>query len=119
MIDQFSAGDFLVFQVESGFGLLRLLHIEDRDEGIIWHVSLYKDFFPNIDAIEAGLVDPSRLTVESSHIAMTNRAFESTQLTKLGNQPLSTSELSVIERIRTAAHPEVMDRSIRLLLGIR
>lgn len=119
MVDQFSVGDFLVFQVESGFGLLRLLHIEDREQGIIWHVSLYQDLFPDIDAIEAALEDPTGLTIESEHIALTNRAFESTQLTKLRNLSLSPSESIVTEGIRTGAETEVTDRSIRLLLGIR
>ena len=83
----FAAGDFLVFQIESGYGLMRVLAIASHES----------------------------LTAEIEHIALTDRAFESTQVSKLSSSPLSAGEQSAI----TDWHGEVSDRSIRLLLGLR
>ncbi|HBR56275.1 MAG TPA: hypothetical protein DEA22_02190 [Blastocatellia bacterium] len=119
MIHDFQAGDFLVFQIESGFGLLRVLKVEFDDPEYVWHILLYRDLFPDIDSIEESLSNPGGLTIEIPHIALTNRAFESTQLSKFGNLPLNNDEIAVLEQIGNSDEFEILDRSIRLILGIR
>ena len=111
----FVAGDFLVFQIESGFGLMRILAIEESDIETIWHVTVYRDLFPEIEYAELAIASPESLTAEIEHIALTDRAFESTQVSRLGNVPLSQEEA---ERMKDW-NGEISDRSIRLLLGFR
>lgn len=106
----FSPGDFLVFQIESGFGLMRILAIDEP--GPVWHVRVYRDLFPEIEYAELAIASPESLTVEISHIALTDRAFESTQVSRLGNAPVD-------EQAFADWDGEVSDRSIRLLLGLR
>lgn len=113
MSQDFQPGDFLIFQLESGYGLLRLLYIEDADDGRIWHLSAYEDLFPDTESVEAAIEDPEKLTIEISHLALTNRAFESTQVARIGNIPLEDGIRPDNESI------DVSDRSIRLLLGLR
>lgn len=118
MSQNFEAGDFLIFQVESGYGLLRVLDIEDRAADAVWHLTAYNDLFLDVEMTEAALEDPATLTVSLPHIALTNRAFESTQVAKMKNVPLEASELVALADWR-AAGGEVTDRSIRLMLGLR
>jgi hypothetical protein len=103
----FSPGDFLVFQIESGFGLMQVLRI---GEDSVWHVRVYRDLFPEIEYAELAIASPESLTAEFEHIALTDRAFESTQVSKLGNAPVE--DLGDWDG-------EVSDRSVRLLLGFR
>lgn len=110
----FAAGDFLVFQIESGFGLMRVLGIEESGGVPIWHVRVYRDLFPEIDYAELAIASPESLTPEIPHIALTDRAFESTQVSKLASSPLKAEERAI-----TGWDGEVSDRSIRLLLGLR
>ena len=42
----FNPGDDLIFQLESGFGLLRLLAVEGEGAETVWHLLAYDDFFP-------------------------------------------------------------------------
>ncbi|MBX7169436.1 MAG: hypothetical protein K1X72_00675 [Pyrinomonadaceae bacterium] len=117
MTNGFQAGDFLIFQIESGYGLLRILDIEKDEKGEnIWHVAAYNDLFPDIEFAEMGI--SNGLTVDVPHVALTNRAFESTQVSKIENQPLTTDELQGYENWK-ASEREISDRSIRLILGLR
>ena len=55
MQDGLKPGDFLVFQLESGFAMMRLL----AEANGIWHVTVYGDFFPDVESAEAAAADPS------------------------------------------------------------
>lgn len=119
MSQNFQPGDFLVFQLESGFALLRLIAIDEMRGAKTWHVAAYGDFFPDVESAEAALTDPSRLSVNSPHIALTTRAFESTQVARIANIPLDASETELLNEWRNDPNREVSDRSVRLLLGLR
>jgi hypothetical protein len=117
MSQDFQPGDFLIFQLESGYGLLRLLSIDEQNGERVWHVAAYEDLFLDTEGAEAAISDPEQLSLTNPHIALTNRAFESTQVARMGNVPLTPEEE---RRARDAsAQPKVSDRSIRLLLGLR
>ncbi|MCO5332636.1 MAG: hypothetical protein M9893_01220 [Pyrinomonadaceae bacterium] len=118
MQDDLSAGDFLVFQLESGFGLLRLLAVDSGDERV-WHVAGYRDFFPDVDSAEAAAHSPSDLTLELSHAALTERAFGSTEVARLINIRLSDAEIEPLDRWRSTPDRTIYDRSVRLLMGFR
>jgi hypothetical protein len=109
------AGDFLVFQLEAGFALLRLLAV---DEDNIWHVAAYSDLFPSVDAVEEA-IERGGLRVSDAHIALTQRAFESTQVARVSNRPLTDQETTGLAEWRNGTERKVSDRSIRLLLGLR
>lgn len=115
---QFDAGDDLVFQLESGFGLLRVLAVEGEGAAAVWHLLAYDDFFPNVEAAEAALAGPIPLPVRKAHMALTNRAFERTPAARLGNRPVTDNEL-VAYRNWLNTDREVSDRSALLMLGIR
>jgi hypothetical protein len=117
MSQDFQPGDFLVFQLESGFALLRVLDVEHRDDETVWHVAGYDDFFPDVDSAES-VVTSQRLTPSESHIALTNRAFESTQVAKIGHKPLEKEELAGYEKWKSDGG-EISDRSVRLMMGLR
>lgn len=112
--DLFSPGDFLLFQIESGYGLLRILRSEDTKEDRIWHVAVYQDLFLDPEAADNALEGPDSLSFELHHVALTNRAFESTQVAKLRNIPLNE-----IEQQAANEETEISDRSIRLMMGLR
>lgn len=96
---------------------MRILGIDVADADTVWHVTAYGDFFPDLESAESAAENIAALPVEIEHVALTNRAFLSTQVARLGNQPLSRSEN---ERLTSwIENPVVTDRSIRLLLGIR
>jgi hypothetical protein len=115
---EFEPGDDLIFQLESGFGLLRLLAVEGEDAGTVWHLLAYDDFFPNVESAEAALAGPAPLPVRKAHMALTNRAFERTPAARLGNRPVSEDEL-VEYRKWLDSERDVSDRSALLMLGIR
>ena len=118
MSQQFQAGDFLIFQLESGFGLLRILDIAQTESGeTIWHLSAYNELFMDVEFAEMAI--ESGLTINLPHVALTNRAFESTQVARMGNKPLNTEELIAYEDWKTNPNSEISDRSIRLMLGLR
>lgn len=119
MSQNFQAGDFLVFQLEAGFALLRLLDVEQNGENLIWHVAAYNDFFPDVESAEAATVSPEKLSINNPHIALSTRAFESTQVARLGNIKLTEREVEPLLRWRVDPDRIVADRSIRLLLGLR
>lgn len=110
----FQAGDYLIFQIESGYGLLRVLDITETEAGEkIWHIRAYNELFPNVEFAEAAI--PNGLTVNVPHVALTNRAFESTQVAKMENKPLNDDELTAYRNWNS----EISDRSIRLIIGLR
>jgi hypothetical protein len=118
-VHSFQPGDFLIFQLESGYALLRVLAVDDNESEPVWHLTAYKDFFLDPEIAEAALENLSSLAVERPHVALTNHAFESTQVAKLRNVPLSEKELEKYYDWKTSGEKEVHDRSIRLLLGLR
>ena len=118
MSHAFNPGDDLVFQLESGFGLLRLLAVEGEGAETVWHLLAYDDFFPDVEAAEKALAQPAPLPVRRAHMALTDRAFERTPVAKLGNRPLSEEELGPY-RAWLASERTVSDRSALLMLGIR
>lgn len=118
-VHSFEPGDFLIFQLESGYGLLRVLAVEERNAGEVWHLAVYRDLFLDPDTADVALETPQNLTAEIPHVAITNRAFESTQVAKMGNHSLTGDELSGYESWKTSADQPVSDRSVRLLLGLR
>lgn len=119
MSQMFEPGDFLVYQLESGFALLRFLAVDETEGGTVWHVTAYSDFFPDIEAAEHAALQPTSLTINRPHIALTARAFQSTQVARLANVPLVAEESAPLEYWRGFGGGEVSDRSIRLMLGYR
>jgi hypothetical protein len=119
MLQDFKPGDFLIFQLESAFALLRILAIDENGDDIVWHVAGYNEFFPDIDTADATLENPDTLTIRDPHIALTNRAFESTQVARMKNVPLNGEELKGLQEWKNNPDREVSDRSVRLMLGFR
>ncbi len=119
MSQKFQAGDFLIFQVESGYGLLRILAIAEQDGEKVWHLAAYNELFFDIETADAALLNPQSLTINIPHVALTNRAFEATQTARMTNVPLTDAELKPLEDWRQSDSAEISDRSIRLMLGLR
>jgi len=113
----FNPGDDLIFQLESGFGLLRVLAVEGEGSETIWHLLAYDDFFPDVEAAEAALAG-APLPVRKPHMALTNRAFERTPVARLGNRPVTDDELVAYNDWLSSDRP-VSDRSALLMLGVR
>ncbi|MFN2532697.1 MAG: hypothetical protein ABR555_15510 [Pyrinomonadaceae bacterium] len=118
MSQSFGPGDDLVFQLESGYGLLRVLAVEGAGSDAVWHLLAYDEFFPTVEAAEAALANAEDLAVRNPHIALTNRAFQRTPAAKLINRPVSEAELDEYKLWRQSSG-EVSDRSALLMLGIR
>ncbi len=119
MSQNFQPGDFLVFQLEAGYGLLRLLDMERIDDETTWHVAAYNEFFPDVESAESAISRSIDLTVSHPHIALTTRAFESTQVARLSNVLISEPELDALRQWRNDPDRIIADRSIRLMLGLR
>ncbi len=119
MSQNFQAGDFLIFQIESAYGLLRILAIDEIAGDKVWHLAAYNEMFLDIEMADAALENSSNLTISYAHLALTNRAFESTQVARMKNEPLTEDELKVYEDWKTNENREVSDLSVRLLLGLR
>src|SRR5216683_5086744 len=118
MDQTFNPGDDLIFQLESGFGLLRVLAVEQEGPGRIWHLMAYEELFPDVEAAEQALTQPEHLHVRNAHMALTDRAFERTPAARLGNRPIMSAELADYRRwVDEAGH--VSDRSALLMLGLR
>ena len=111
-------GDDLIFQLESGFGLLRVLAVDGEGAATIWHLLAYDDFFPDVESAERALSENPNLPVRKAHMALTNRAFERTPTAKLGNRPVTDDELAGYKAWLNTDR-EVSDRSALLMLGIR
>jgi hypothetical protein len=119
VLQDFKPGDFLIFQLESGFALLRILAIDEMPDETVWHLASYNEFFLDPDTADTALETPDSLTISNPHMALTNRAFESTQVARMGNVPLQNGELRELEHWRNDPDREVSDRSVRLMLGLR
>src|SRR2546425_89314 len=119
MAHQFAPGDDLIFQLESGLGLLRILAIEGEGADTVWHLLAYEEFFPSVEAAEAALKTPDSLSIRNPHMAMTDRAFERTPAARLGNRPVNEEELVSYHQWQQSESRKVSDRSALLLLGIR
>jgi hypothetical protein len=96
-----------------------VLGVEEKDGDTIWHVAAYSDFFLDPETADAALENSEGLRVEIAHVALTNRAFESTQVAKLRNVPLTDAELTKFNSWCQSDEKDISDRSIRLLLGLR
>lgn len=118
MSQDFQKGDFLVFQIEAGYGLLRILEIEGSGDERIWHLRAFDDMFLDVDQVEAALSYPDRLGVRLPHVAITTRAFEATQVARIKHLPLDPDSEKELAGAR-ASGVDVNDRSIRLMLGLR
>ena len=119
MSQDLQPGDFLVFQLESAVALLRVLAIDETDGQKVWHLAAYDDFFPDVGAAEDAINDQNPLSANLPHVALTDRAFESTQVARVAHVPLTVEETGSVTNWRQDATREVHDRSIRLLLGLR
>lgn len=119
MSQDFQAGDFLIFQIESAYGLLRILAIDETESGTVWHLAAYNEMFLDIDAADAALENSQSLTISRSHLAVTNRAFESTQVARMKNESLAEDELRAYREWTGNPNRKVSDISVRLLLGLR
>jgi hypothetical protein len=113
----FVAGDDLIFQLESGFGLLRVLAVEGEGADTIWHLLAYDEFFPDVESAEMALASVT-LPVRKPHMALTNRAFERTPAARLGTRPVTSDELIAYNEWLNSDRT-VSDRSALLMLGIR
>lgn len=118
MSQNFQAGDFLIFQLESGYGLLRILAIDDEPNDKIWHLAAYNELFLDVETADAA-IENSALTISYPHIALTNRAFESTQTARMKNETLKPNELEAFENWKQSPNRQISDRSVRLMLGLR
>ena len=118
MSHQFQPGDDLIFQLESAFGLLRVLAVEGDGANTVWHLMAYDDFFPDVESAELALNSSKPLSVMKAHLALTNRAFERTPAARLGNRPVTDEELIEYKRWLDSDRA-VSDRSALLMLGIR
>jgi hypothetical protein len=119
MSQDLQPGDFLVFQLESAVGLLRVLAIDETDQRKVWHLAAYNDFFPDVETAENAINGQNPLSANLPHVALTDRAFESTQVARIAHAPLTAEETSPVTNWRQKDPREIHDRSIRLLLGLR
>ena len=108
----------MIFQLESGFGLLRVLAVDERETPTVWHLMAYEELFPSVEAAESTLVQPEALHIRKSHMALTDRAFQRTPAARLGNRALSDAELAGYRRW-VDENGKVSDRSALLMLGLR
>src|SRR5215813_9199172 len=88
----FAPGDYLIFQLESGFGLLRVIAIDEREGRPVWHLLAYEELFPSVEAAEQALAAPASLHIRRAHMALTERAFERTPAARLANRDLNDQE---------------------------
>lgn len=119
-MQNFQAGDDLIFQLESGFGLMRILAIDETENGErIWHLAAFNELFFDVETADAALANPQNLTLSLPHFTNTQRAFESTQVARMGNRPLTDDEIKRVADWRANPDTEISDRSVRLMLGLR
>jgi len=118
MAQTFAAGDDLIFQLESGFGLLRVIAIDERLAETTWHLMAYEELFPDVESAERALGDPASLHIRKDHMALTTRAFERTPAARLGNRPVTDCERAAYQKW-VASDGKASDRSALLMLGLR
>lgn len=115
----FAPGDDLVFQLESGYGLLRVVAVDEAGTGgQVWHLLAYEELFPDVESAEAALAAPERLHTSVSHMALTDRAFERTPAARLGSRAVREDELAAYREWQQRGG-KVSDRSALLMLGLR
>lgn len=119
MSQNFQAGDFLIFQLEAGFALLRLLAIDGDEDEKTWHLAAYDDYFLDVEMAEAAISNANSLRISQPHLALTTRAFESTQVAKITNIPLTATQIDPLTQWRNDPNRQISDKSVRLLLGLR
>lgn len=119
MSQAFEPGDFLVFQLESGYGLVRVLAFERDTEPATWHVSVYEELFPDVEWAEKAIDQGAEFHLYKPHLALTERAFDRTPTAKLKNVPLSETDLAAYRQWQQSPERHVFDRSLLLLLGMR
>lgn len=118
-MQSFAPGDDLIFQLESGYGLLRVLAVEESGGEIVWHLLAYEELFPDVETAEVALADAgTRLHVRQRHMALTERAFERTPAARLGNRAVTEDEAAAIADWKERGGV-VSDRSALLMLGLR
>src|SRR5438270_710145 len=100
---QFASGDDLIFQLESGFGLLRVIAIDEDADKTTWHLMAYEELFPDVETAEQSLANSESLHIRKPHMALTDRAFERTPAARLGNRPVSEDERGEYEKWREGA----------------
>jgi len=118
MTQPFAPGDDLVFQLESGLGLLRVIAVDGEGAETVWHLLAYDEFFPDVESAERALTGSTPLKIRNAHMALTERAFERTPAARLGNRPVQEEELAAYRKWLESER-KVSDRSALLLLGIR
>ena len=119
MSQNFKPGDFLVFQLEAGYGVLRVIDVENAGDDTVWHVAGYDEFFLDVESAEAALANGVLPRPSHPHIALTNRAFDSTQVAKLTNVPLQYADRDAYEAWLVGTDRTISDRSVRLMMGLR
>ncbi|MBC7795339.1 MAG: hypothetical protein H7Z37_00540 [Pyrinomonadaceae bacterium] len=119
MAREFKAGDVLIFQLESGYGLLKVLAVDETDDDVIWHLAAFEDLFLDGEMAEMALENQGNMRFVEKHLALTNRAFESTPTAKLVNIAPTNEELQFVESWRNDSKHKLNDLSVRLLLGLR
>ena len=119
MAQSFAPGDDLIFQLESGYGLLRVLVVETIGGNTVWHLLAYEELFPDVEAAEAALAVPESLHARIPHMALTDRAFERTPAARLGNREVTEDELAAYRQWVEIGEGRVSDRSALLMLGLR
>jgi hypothetical protein len=119
MARDFNVGDVLIYQLESGYGLLKVLAIDENQEDTIWHLAAFEDLFLDAETADLALQTPDAMGYSVQHLALTNRAFESTQTSKMTNFPVTKEEENIVRAWRESANRQIHDRSIRLMLGYR
>jgi len=119
MSRNFQPGDFLIFQLEAGFALLRLLAMDTQDGELTWHLAAYNEYYLDVEMAETAIISGKLLRISRPHLALTTRAFESTQVSNIANIPLSDEEIAPVKRWRNDPNRETSDKSVRLLLGLR
>src|ERR1043166_545037 len=97
---RFAPGDDLIFQLESGFGLLRVIAIDQDEDKATWHLMAYEELFPDVESAEQALNNASTLHVRMPHMALTDRAFERTPAARLDNRPVTDDELAHRKKIK-------------------
>ena len=118
MSQSFAPGDDLIFQLESGFGLMRVLGAEGEGPATVWHVLVSEDFYPDEEAAEAALAHAQPPGVGWPHLPLTDRALERTPAARLGNRPVAEAELAPVSAWRERGG-EAFDRSVLQMIGVR
>jgi hypothetical protein len=113
----FVPGDDLIFQLESGYGLLRVLAADEHNGEMVWHLLAYEELFPDVETAEHALAS-GPLHIRAAHLPLTEHAFAKTQTARLGNRPVTEAELTTY-RAWVASGSAPFDRSALLLLGLR